>query len=366
MERIKFRSDNSKEEVFAREVRRRVREYFTENSLSINGNYKLYFKTFIMLSAYLVPFILILVLPMHTLIALGLVVLMGIGEAGIGMSIMHDGAHGAYSPKKWVNDLAASSMFLLGSNTLNWKIQHNLKHHTYTNIYEHDNDISTKAVVRLSEHAPLKKYHRFQQIYAFPLYGLMTLIRLFGEIGVLIQYNKEGILRERKFNHNLELIRLIITKIIYLGVVIGLPLLFTDFSIWQILVGFAVLHFIAGMIMSTVFQLAHVVEGADQPLPHDHHTIHADWFVHQLNTTSDFGRNNGFLSWYIGGLDYQIEHHLFQNISHVHYPEVAKIVEATAKEYGYTYNLKPSIYHALASHYQRLKELGRKPIKQAV
>lgn len=114
----------------------------------------------------------------------------------------------------------------------------------------------------------------------------------------------------------------------------------------------------AGIIMTTVFQMAHVVEGAYQPLPDKDNVIHTEWLVHQLQSTADFGRKNGLLSWYIGGLDYQVEHHMFSNVCHVHYPAIASIVEAATKEFGFIYNSKPTIFHALASHYRRLKELG--------
>ena len=360
MEAIKFRSNNENEQKFAREVRKRVRSYFKDNNISTHGNFKMYLKTVILLGVYLTPFIILLTVPMSPLAALGIAVIMGIGDAGIGMSVMHDGAHGSYSSKAWVNKLIASTMFLLGSNTLNWKIQHNIHHHSFTNIFNYDTDISTISVIRLCEHAPLKNYHRYQHLYAFPLYGLMTFVRLFGEISVLLKYNREGITEEQHANPSWEVVKLVIIKIVYFTIIIGLPLMLTDFSFWQILLGFFILHVTAGMIMSTVFQMAHVVEGTDQPLPDENNIIHNNWLVHELRTTSDFGRKNGLFSWYIGGLDFQIEHHLFQNVCHIHYPAIAPIIQATAKEYGFNYNLKPTVLHALASHSRRLKELGRK------
>lgn len=363
MESIKFRSDNNNEQKFAREVRKRVRSYFKDNNISTYGNFKMYLKTVIMLGVYLIPFIILLTVPLSSLVALGMAVLMGIGEAGIGMSVMHDGAHGSYSSKTWVNKLMASTMFLLGSNTTNWKIQHNMNHHSFTNIFNYDTDISTISVIRLCEHAPLKNYHRYQHLYAFPLYGLMTFVRLFGEISVLLEYNRKGITKKQNANPSLELVKLIITKVIYMALIIGLPLLLTNFTFWQILIGFVILHTTAGIIMSTVFQIAHVVEGAYQPLPDENNVIRNDWVVHQLRATSDFGRKNGLFSWYIGGLDFQIEHHLFQNICHIHYSAIAPIIQGTAKEYGFNYNLKPTVFHALASHFRRLKELGRKKIQ---
>jgi len=359
MKKIKFRKENIKEQEFAQEVRKRVRSYFKDNKLSIYANFNMYLKTFVMLGLYLAPFILILTLNFSPIAALALSFLMGIGEAGIGMSVMHDGVHKSYSSKKGVNTLIASSMYLLGSSIFNWKIQHNVKHHTFTNIFKHDPDISVVKIIRLSDHSTLKKYHRFQQFYAFPLYGLMTFLRLFGEISTLLEYNREGISKEHHVNPVWQLVKLILIKLIYFTLIIGLPVLFTDFAFWQILIGFVVLHITAGIIMSTVFQMAHVVEGTDQPLPDENNTINNDWLIHQMQTTSDFGRKNSPLSWYIGGLDFQIEHHLFHNICHVHYPAIAGIVKTTAEEFGIPYNLKPNMFRALSSHYRRLKELGR-------
>ncbi len=360
---VKFRRGNNNEQEFAREVRKRVRAYFKDNNLSIYGNFNMYLKTIVMLGIYLAPFIVLLTVTLSPMAALGMAVLMGIGKAGVGMSVMHDGVHRSYSSKAGVNKLIASSMFLLGSSIFNWKIQHNIKHHTFTNIFSHDPDISTISVIRLCEYASLKKYHRYQHFYAFPLYGLMTFARLFGEIGKLLEYNRKGITKAQNVSPSWQLAKLIFIKIIYLTIILGLPLLLTDFSFWQILIGFIALHVTAGMIMSTVFQMAHVVEGTYQPLPDENNSINNDWLVHQLRTTSDFGRKNSLFSWYIGGLDFQIEHHLFQNICHVHYPAIAPIVKATAEEYGFTYNLKPTVFHALYSHFRRLKELGRTKIE---
>jgi linoleoyl-CoA desaturase len=359
MEKIKFRSQDSNEKEFAKEVRKRVRQYFKDNNISTHGNYKMYIKMVVMMAMYVAPFLLVLFMDMSAWMALVMALIMGVGEAGIGMSVMHDGAHGSFSSKAWVNELFSSTMYLLGSNTFNWKIQHNVGHHTFTNVYEYDDDIATKAVVRLSEHSPLKKFYRYQHIYAFPLYGLMTFLKFFGEIPTLLRYKRQGFLKEFKANASWEVAKLIITKVIYLFVMIGLPLLLTPFSFWQTLIGFVSLHLVAGIIMTTVFQMAHIVEGTAQPLPDESHTLNKDWMVHELETTSDFGRKNGILSWYIGGLDFQIEHHLFQNICHIHYPAIAPIVQATAEKYGFKYNLKPTIFHALASHFRRLKELGR-------
>jgi len=358
MNRLKFISNDAHQKEFGIAVRKNVYDYFKENDISTKGDVRMYFKAIIMLLLYIIPFIVILTTTMNLWWALSLVLLMGIGEAGIGMSVMHDAAHGAFSKKQWVNKFFSSTMFLLGSNTFNWNIQHNILHHTFTNIYGFDQDIETKAVIRLCSHAPLKKYHRFQHFYAFFLYGLMTIARLVTDFKQLINFSKEGITQAHGRNPKLEIIKLIISKALYLSVIIGLPLLLTDFTWWQILAGFIIMHFTAGIIMSIVFQMAHVVEGADQPLPNTLGNIEENWVLHELNTTSNYARNNGFLNWYAGGLNFQIEHHLFTNICHIHYSKISPIVEQTVRDFGFTYNVKPSFTSALISHFQRLKELG--------
>lgn len=359
MESVKFIASDVLQKGFGSAVRKNVNSYFKENGISTRGNTTMLVKAIIMLTIYIAPFVLILTTPMSIWAAILLVILMGIGEAGIGMSVMHDASHGSFSKKKWVNELFAATMYLLGSSTLNWRIQHNVLHHTYTNIYGSDQDIDTKTVIRLCKHAPLRKFHRFQHLYAYFFYGLMTLSKLVTDFGQLIEYNKKGYTKKQGRNPKVEVVKLIVSKILYLLVIIGLPLLFTSFTWWQILIGFAIMHITAGIIMSTVFQMAHVVEGTDQPLPNIDGVIDKDWAIHELYTTANFARNNELLNWYVGGLNFQIEHHLFPNMCHIHYKKIAPIVEQTARDFGLTYNHKPTFVHALASHTRMLKALGK-------
>jgi linoleoyl-CoA desaturase len=359
MKAIKFICSDKQQKQFAAAVRKNVNEYFREGGISIKGNLSLAIQTTAMLSIYIVPFILIITVPMNAWVAMLMAVLMGTGMAGIGMCVMHDAVHGSYSQKEWVNKILGGTMYLLGSNVFNWKIQHNMLHHAYTNIEGYDQDIESKGPIRLSQHAPLRKFHRYQYIHAFFFYGLLTISKMLKDFTQLVEYNRAGITKQYHVNPTFEYVKMIIVKIIYLFVFIGLPLLFTTFSLWQILLGFFIMHWTAGCILSTVFQMAHVVEGAVQPLPNAEGVIETEWAVHELRTTSDFARNNIFLNWYVGGLNFQIEHHLFPNICHIHYCKIAPIVERTAKEFGFHYNLKPTFINALHSHIRRLKELGK-------
>ena len=359
MKTIKFISTDKNHKQFAAAVRKNVNDYFKERGLTTKGKLPLTIQTISMLSFYIVPFVLLMTVPLPGFVDIIFTIIMGVGMAGIGMCVMHDAVHGSFSTKPWVNRLFGASMYLLGSNVFNWKVQHNMIHHAYTNISGLDEDIETKGPIRLSEHAPLKKIHRFQYIHAFFFYGLLTLSKLVRDFTQLIKYHKMGITKHYQFSHGWEYTKMLLAKVTYLFVFVGVPLLFTSFTWWQVLLGFSIMHWTAGIILSLVFQMAHVVEGVEQHTPNENGVIECEWAVHAMRTTADFARNNRLLNWYVGGLNFQIEHHLFPNICHIHYRKIAPIVEKTAREYGIVYNLKPSFRNALMSHVRKLKELGR-------
>ncbi len=344
---------------FVSTLRKNVNDYFKTKGISTKGNWNMAIKSIVMLSLYLIPYILILSVSMPGWMIFPLAVTIGLGMAGIGMCVMHDGVHGSYSNKKWLNDMVGRTMYMIGGNVFTWKVQHNLLHHTFTNIKGHDEDIETKAIIRLSYQAPLKKIHRFQHIFAFFFYCLMSIAKLVVDFFQLYKYNKTGITQEQHAKPKLELTKMIITKALYLFLAIGLPIILSSFSWWQILLGFFVMHLTAGGIMSIIFQMAHVVEQAEQPIINKDGNIDNEWAIHELNTTSNFSRNNRFITWIAGGLNFQIEHHLFPNICHVHYKKISPIVEKTVKEFGLKYNLNATFWQAIVSHYKTLKLLGR-------
>lgn len=359
MNTIHFTKEDKSRETFTSALKKNVNNYFKENHISTTANATMVIKTIAMVSLYLAPFILLLIYDPNVWISILLVVLMGIGVAGTGMGVMHDAVHGAYSKKKWVNKLLGSSLYLLGSNVLNWKIQHNVLHHTYTNINDYDEDIESKGPIRLAEQAPLKKIHKYQYIHAFFFYGLMTIVKTYNDFPQLAKYNRMGLTKGQNHTPWIEFAKMLFRKILYMVLIIGLPLYFTSFNWWQVLIGFFIMHWVAGFILAVVFQLAHVVEGAEQPVLDANGDIENEFAIHQLLTTADFARDNWFLNWFVGGLNFQVEHHLFPTICHVHYKNLSYIVEKTAKEFNLPYNLKPSFTASLKSHVKRLKELGQ-------
>ncbi len=358
MKVIRFESGAIQDKIFWKTLRKNVQQYFASNNISPKGNFSMVLKSVAMLVMYIVPLVIILIYTPNVWLVLALTVVMGLGKAGIGMSVMHDAIHGSYSDKKWVNKLMGSTIYLLGVNVFNWKIQHNIFHHAYTNIEGLDEDIKNRWIIRLSEHSVFKNINKYQHVYSFVLYGLMSLSMLVGGVFKLINYNKTGITKKYNVNPTYELTKTILVKLLYLFVMIGLPLLLTPYTWWQVLIGFMTMHWVTGFILSVIFQMAHIVEEAQQPTINEHGVTKNEWAVHQLLTTANFAPKNWLLNWYVGGLNFQVEHHLFPNICHVHYPNIAPIVAKTAQEFGIPYHINPTFRGAFVSHYRRLKELG--------
>jgi linoleoyl-CoA desaturase len=357
MKTVRFENKGNRN--FATALRKNINGFFKDKELSTKGDWRMMVKTAVMLSIYLAPFFMLLLFPLSAWMIFPLAVVAGLGMAGTGMSVMHDAAHDSFSHRRWLNKLLSGTMYLIGGNVFTWKVQHNVLHHTYTNIAGYDEDIKTKTVIRLSKHAPLRKFHRFQHIYGPFFYSLMTLSKLFGDFRQLWIYNKTGITVKQNSKPTSEFIKLIVTKAAYLVLAIGLILFFTNHSWWIVLLGFLVMHLTAGFILSVIFQMAHIVEDAHQPVPDEHGTVENEWAIHELNTTVNFSTGNRFLTWVTGGLNYQIEHHLFPNICHMHYRKISPIVERTAIEFGLNYNRNATFISAIRSHIRTLKMLGR-------
>ncbi len=360
IKKIKF--NNKNQAIFVRDLRKRVNSYFKENNISKNANVQMVIKTILMFLIYLIPYFLIYSALVTDIYGLILATIMGIGMSGIGMSVMHDANHGAYSSNPKVNKWMSICIYLIGGDVYNWKVQHNILHHTYTNIEGLDGDIEQDPFLRLSHSQKWHKGHQYQHIYGFFLYTLGTIswpfvdfiqFKRFTDLGL----SPDGILDKKK-----QFKRLIFYKIIYWLFIFIFPMIFSSFSWWQILLGWLIMNMVAGFILTVTFQLAHVVEGVDFPAPNQQGNIENEWMIHQLNTTSNFANDSKLVNWFIGGLNFQIEHHLFPNICHVHYKQISSIVKATANEYGILYNEKRTYMEAVMSHYKMLKIFGLKPI----
>lgn len=359
MQEKKVRFARAGKEAFYPTMKKRVNQYFKNNRISRYGNMGMVVKSIFMFSLYTAPFVLMMTgLVSSTLPLLLMWVLMGFGLAGIGMSVAHDANHGAISRHGIVNRLMGYSLNLLGGNAMIWKLQHNVGHHTFTNIEGMDKDINGPPFLRFSPHQTLRKIHRFQHIYVWFFYTLMTLSWVtWGDFSQLLRHRRNGTMTPKAFREGL--LQVIAWKVVYYGYIMVLPMLLLSVSPLMLVLGFVFMHMVAGFILSIIFQTAHVMTDATFPLPDEDGKMDNSWAVHQVVTTGNYSPRSRIFSWYIGGLNYQIEHHLFANISHIHYPRIARIVRDTAREFGIPYSTHRTFLAALRDHARMLKQLGR-------
>jgi len=289
-----------------------------------------------------------------------LYILSGLGMAGIGMGVMHDAIHGSYSKNKKINTLLGYSFNLIGANATVWKIQHNILHHTYTNIDHADDDLNAPFFLRFSPHAKHYWVHQFQHIYIWFFYGISTISWITTKDFVRIKRYKDMGFLNQKNEYKKALISMTAWKLFYYSYALVLPIIMLPFAWWLILLAFISMHFVTGLLVSIVFQIAHIMPVNEFPLPDDNGIINDNWYGHQFATTSNFSPNSNLLFWLIGGLNYQVEHHVLPDVCHIHYKKLTKIVSETAKEYGMPYHVKKSMLHAIWDHTNMLRMLGKK------
>ncbi len=339
----------------------RVDQYFKENNLNKQGGWKIKVKSLVMLTIYFAPYFYLLFGSFSSMwVFYSLWILMGLGMSFIGLAVMHDANHGVYSRNKFINKMAGGLIALLGGYSTNWIIQHNVLHHTYTNVDGLDEDINPAGLLRFSPHRPLRPWHKGQHVYAFFLYGLMTLtwctIKDFRQ---LIKFNRDGLLKTQKSKPWIEWTRMIASKVLYYAYILAIPLIFTDYPWYHIVLGFLAMHYLSGLILALIFQPAHVMETSEYPLPNDNKTIEFSWAASQLYNTCNYSPNAKIFSYFVGGLNFQIEHHLFPNICHVYYKDLSPIVQEVAKQFNLPYHVQPTFASAVIEHGRMLKQLGR-------
>lgn len=353
MSKVSFLNQNS---TFYDTVKLRVEEYFSKNNISSFGNRELYVKTIILIFSAVIIYIALLFFSIPPIAAVLLSGLLGFVMASIGFNVMHDACHGSYSSKKWVNNLLGLSLNCLGGNAFLWKIKHNIVHHTYTNVDGIDDDIAKFPVIRQCHSQPLIKMHRYQHVYSVLVYALssflwvfvMDFVKYFGKKVYTTPISKIKLKEHFVFWGS---------KVLYIFFYIALPIYAVGVLPW--LAGFTVMHLVMGLTLAMVFQLAHVVE--DTHFEDASHTqkIEEEWAIHQVRSTANFAMQNKIISWIVGGLNYQIEHHLFPRVSHIHYPAISKLVRETCMQYNIRYVHYSSMSAAVASHFRFMRLLGR-------
>ena len=344
---------------FHAELKKRISDYFEQVGKPTTGNYSVFIKAIVLIVSFLLIYIhLVFFTPIAAIAIIECVILAGL-TAGIGFNIMHDGAHGSFSPYKWVNNMASNTANFLGASQYMWKTKHNVIHHTYTNIHGVDDDIEARPLLRLCDTQQYYKIHKFQHFYFWAAYSLLYIYWVFVTDYKKYFSGRIGSTPLRKMTPA-EHFSFWFYKFAHAVIFIALPIYLVGFTPW--LIGFVTMGAVAGFVLSIVFQLAHTVEHTHFPLP-DEATgkMEDEWAVHQIKTTANFATKNKLVSWLVGGLNFQVEHHLFPRVSHIHYPAIRKLVRDTCMRHNLPYHEYSTMGAAVASHFRMLKQLGKRP-----
>jgi len=348
---LKFGNDTA----FQLELRRRVDEYFRASGRRRRDCWQMYMKTAILLLGLAGSYALLVFVAQTWWQGLVLALVLGLAAAGIGFNIQHDGVHQAYSNHPWINSLMARTLELIGGSSYIWQWKHVVLHHTYVNITGHDTDIDLGILARLTPHTRRLAFHRWQHLYLWPLYGFLAIKwQLLDDFRKLIRGRISNQPFPRPKGRNLVV--LVAGKAIFFTLAFGIPLLFHSTGV--VLLYYGIAGLVTGIVLSVVFQVAHCVEEAQFPAGATSARMEHPWAIHQTETTVDFARPSRVVTWLVGGLNFQIEHHLFPRISHVNYPAISALVQETCRDFGIRYLEHRSLRAGLASHFRWLRRMG--------
>lgn len=351
---------NNKQATFFPALKKEIDAYFTNNNIKKTGNWRLYSKTILLLTVTTGLYLLLLFVSMPGIVALLLSGVLGFVLALIGFNVMHDACHGSYSTNNRVNELLGYTLNALGGNSFMWKQKHNIIHHTYTNVDGMDDDIAKSPFIRMCRTQKWVPAHKVQHLYLSFLYAISTLFWIFWQ-DFYKYFTKKVYTSKLPTMSRKDHLIFWTSKVLYITFYIVVPVILHGWLQW--LAAYLVLNAVMGLTMSIVFQLAHVVEetefayvGIDDAV-----TIENEWAVHQVKTTANFSPRSKMVTYLAGGLNYQVEHHLFPRISHIHYPSISHIVRKKCEEFSLPYLSSPSFVTALSSHFRLIKELGMHP-----
>ncbi len=342
---------------FLRETRLDVERYLQSRGARLRARLQLYTKSVVSFGVLIGSWALLLFGDHGALQStIGLTGLTA-GAILLGFCVMHDANHGAYFRTRRANHLLGwTADVFLGFGSYAWRVKHNIAHHTYTNVEGWDDDINQTPLARFAPSQEGRRYYRWQHFYIWVLYAFLVLR---WHAGSDVQPFLRGRIGESplRFPRRWDLAGMLGGKVLFAVWAFVVPAFFYPW--WVVLAVYAGVTMATGLVMSVTFQLAHCVEEAQFVTPAELAESKRVWAVHEVETTVDFCPRNPFLTWVLGGLNFQIEHHLFPRVAHTHYPRIAAIVRRNALQYGIRYTAQPSLRAALGSHVRHLRAMGR-------
>lgn len=341
---------------FFRDVKARVDAMLAATGQSERDVPAMYAKTATIVTWWAVSWTLLMFAAPTAWLAVPFCISLGLAVSAIGMAVMHDANHGSYSRHGWRNRMFGWFIDAMGASSFVWRTKHNAIHHTWTNLSGVDDDLDMGFLARLEPQQPRRPWHRFQHLYVWFLYALLLPKWVFiDDVANLV----EGRIGQHKLPRpsSGQWAALLAGKAFFLLWALAVPLLFHPWP--QVVACYLLVSATAGLTLAVTFQLAHCVQEAEFPATPASLRMPTDWAEHQLATTVDFAPDNRVVTWLVGGLNFQVEHHLFPSMCHLHYPAIAKIVAQTARDHGLNHRCTPSLGNAMASHYRLLRQLGQ-------
>lgn len=350
---VKFNNANA---LFSKTLKQKTNLYFQNLNKNKTGDFRLFLKTGILLTTLATLYSLLFFADLHVAINVILSILLGVNLAAIGFNVMHDAGHNSFSENKTINTIFSYSLNLLGGNIYFWKMKHNIAHHTYTNIDGEDHDIEIKFM-RIHHDQQLKKHHKYQKLYFIFLYSISYMAWIFYQDYEKYFRQRMGVKSTEKFNFPVrEKVIFWVSKVVHTTIFLLIPILMVGVA--KTLICLLISYVVCGLCLAIVFQLAHVVEQTDFKTVEEN-KIEEEWMIHQLQSTANFSTKNPILTWLLGGLNFQVEHHLFPKVSHIHYPALNKIVQETCRANDISYFEYPSIFKAFRSHFNVIKLMSK-------
>jgi len=350
--RIKFATDNR----FQRELRSVVEKYFQDPRKREWDCPQMYAKTALIFGSFALVYVLLVFAVSTWWQALPLTILLGLIAVAIGLNVQHDGGHHAYSKHDWINRLMSMSLDFLGGSSYYWHTKHGILHHTFVNIPDYDVDTEVGILGRMTPHQKRLPIHKWQHLYFWILYGLLAINWHFiSDFKAFFTGRVEKVQVPRP--KGTDLVIFFGGKLAFFSMAFAIPMMFHPW--WAVILLYLVAAFVLGLTLSMVFQLAHSVEEAEFAVPNQASgDIETPWAIHQVKSTVDFARGDKFLSWLVGGLNFQIEHHLFPKICHINYPGISNRIKETCRKFGLSFHEHRTFWSGLLSHYRFLKRMG--------
>jgi linoleoyl-CoA desaturase len=344
---------------FAKELYRRLNNYFVVKHLSKKADNRMAAKLIIALCWWLGSVVLLFTLHVNPVVFFLLYGFHCFAQLFILLNIAHDANHRAISKNPLLSNLLVYSFDICGVSSYMWRCLHHQQHHYCINIEGEDENLVVRGLFRFNEGTPQKFIHRFQHLYFLFFYGLFTIDWVFTKDFECFFFPHTTFLKTTKHKPK-EYVKLFAGKLLYIGYMILLPIFYLGYPPVFVIAVFLACHFVIGVIGALVIQTTHPLASSAYPKSKNEYE---NFVYHVLATTSDYSVNRPLGKFFYGGLNTHVIHHLIPNACHTHYPELTAIIKSTADEYGVTYRENKTMYEAVCDHYKLLKQMSKRQLQ---